>query len=39
MIFLPEGTAVFDPGSNVRLVGHHGGVASNERQIPLLIRT
>lgn len=38
IVFLPQGTAVFDPQSNRRLVGYHGGAERAEIEVPLLVR-
>ncbi len=37
-VFLPQGTAVFSPQSNRRLIGYHGGADPIEVEVPLLIR-
>ncbi len=38
IVFLPEGTAVFNRESNRRLVGYHGGASPVDIEIPLLVR-
>jgi hypothetical protein len=37
-IFMPDHVAVYAPYMNDRLIGHHGGLTAEERQIPLLVR-
>ena len=39
ILFADPGTAIFHSRSNDRLIGHHGGLTSEERTIPLLVRT
>jgi len=38
IVFADDGFAVFHKHSNDRLVGYHGGLMAEERQIPLLVR-
>ncbi|KAA3636004.1 MAG: hypothetical protein DWP92_10195 [Armatimonadetes bacterium] len=38
IVFLPEGTTVFNRESNRRLVGYHGGASPVDIEIPLLVR-
>ena len=38
IVFLPTGTAVFDPRSNAGLAGYHGSLDAAERLVPLLAR-
>jgi len=39
ILFAEDGCAVFHKHSNDRLVGYHGGLMTEERQIPLLVRS
>jgi hypothetical protein len=39
IVFADDGYAVFHRHSNHRLVGYHGGLMPEERQIPLLLRS
>ena len=38
-VLMPDGVAAFTPYMNERLIGHHGGLSSPERDIPLLVRS
>jgi hypothetical protein len=38
IIFADDGYAIFHSRSNDRLIGHHGGLTPEERQIPVLVR-
>ena len=38
VVMMPDGTAAFTRYMNDRLVGHHGGLSVEEREIPLLVR-
>jgi hypothetical protein len=38
ILFAEDGYAVFHKHSNDRLVGYHGGLMAEEREIPLLVR-
>jgi hypothetical protein len=38
ILFADHGHAVFHKHSNDRLVGYHGGLMPEEREIPLLVR-
>jgi hypothetical protein len=39
IVFADDGYALFHKHSNHRLVGYHGGLMPEERQIPLLVRS
>ena len=39
ILFADDGYAVFHKHSNDRLIGYHGGLMPEERQIPLLVRS
>ncbi len=38
VVMMPDGTAAFTRYMNDRLIGHHGGLSVEEREIPLLVR-